>query len=425
MKLFKSPKTFIFLFFILVILTGSFLLMLPVSWNGNVPLNYIDALFTSTSAVCVTGLTSVNTADYTFWGQFVIMLLIQVGGLGIITITTIYIVLPKSKINFNNQKMIQEYFLFSVESRPVSIVRRIIFITLVIELIGAVLLYLEFRNSAPDGAIFISFFHSISAFCNAGFSTFGSNLEGYASNPLINSVIPGLIIFGGLGYVVIQDVVLVLLKKKRQLTLYSKIMLLSTGALILLGALSFLILENNTSQKGFGAGERIMASFFQAVTPRTAGFDTINQDSLTLPSKLLTILLMFIGGGSGSTAGGIKVATFTLAILAIFRGTDANGNLRVFKRKINAQSVRSSLVFFIRAMALLFVVIFLVSVFEHIFSPDNPKSLLSIVFESFSAFGTVGLSVGITPFLSVPGKIIIICTMFFGRVGLITIAMRV
>ncbi|MBN1412419.1 MAG: potassium transporter [Spirochaetales bacterium] len=413
------------MFFIILIMLGSLLLMIPAAWNGENGLNYIDALFTATSAMCVTGLTSVSTADFSYLGQIIILLLIQIGGLGIISFTTIYIVLPRSKITFHNRKIIQEYFIFSVESKPVKIIRRIILTTLMIEVVGAFILYLEFSKSAPDRPIFTSIFHAVSAFCNAGFSLFANNLENYTHNPLINIMIPFLLVTGGLGYVVIQDVLLFLFKKKKKLALYSKVVLLTTLILVAIGACSFMFFEINNTQKGFYLIDRFMASIFQAVTPRTAGFNTVRQDFLTLPSKLLTVILMFIGGGSGSTAGGIKVGTFALVVLAIFKGTDNGGNLRLLKRKVNAKSIRHSLIFFIRAITLVFAVIFALTAAEHLFNPLNDKSLLKIVFEGFSAFATVGLSLGITSSLSIPGKLVVIFAMFFGRVGLITIAMKV
>jgi trk system potassium uptake protein TrkH len=421
-KTVQSERFLLFSYFSSVILIGALILWLPFSWKGENRLAWIDALFTATSAVCVTGLITVDTALYTPLGQTVIMLLIQFGGLGIITFSTFYLVRPRLKLSMTNYRVIKGYFLDSIENEPLAIIRQIVVLTFAIETAGAVLLYFGFRATVPGRTVFTAIFHSVSAFCNAGFSTFPTNLEAYVSHWGVNLVVMALIVLGGIGFVVLQDVGdTAILGRKRALSLHSRSVLITTGCLILIGAGIFFLFENRAAYAVLSWPHRLLAALFQSVTPRTAGFDTVLQSTLTTSSKMLTLLWMFIGGASGSTAGGIKVNTFFIVTMLAVRGTDSRGEVTVFRRKLPAKTVNNAVIFTLKALMLLFVASFLLTVTERFFAARQVL-FIEMVFETFSAFGTVGLSLGITPFLSVPGKLIIIATMFMGRVGLLALA---
>jgi trk system potassium uptake protein TrkH len=261
-------------YFLGVILLGSLLLSLPAAWSGPEGLRYIDALFTSTSAVCVTGLISVNTALYTTFGRVVIMLLIQLGGLGIIAFMTIYLARPRGKISLVNRKLIGDYFLDDLVQNPRQIIRKVILFTLTIELTGSLILYASFSRTVPQGAFFASLFHAVSAFCNAGFSLFSTNLEGYVTDPVVSLTICGLIVIGGLGFLVHEDLLGRITGRRRRLTVHTRLVLRMTGALLLVGLVGFLALEWNGCMRTLGPLAKVQAALFASVTPRTAGFDT-------------------------------------------------------------------------------------------------------------------------------------------------------
>jgi trk system potassium uptake protein TrkH len=421
-KAVRSERFYLFSYFIGVILAGALLLQLPAGWKGEGRLSPIDALFTATSAVCVTGLITVDTAQYTLLGQTVILLLIQFGGLGIITFSTLLLVRPRLKLSMTSYRVIKGFSLDSIESKPLSIVRQIVASTLIIEALGAVVLCFGFRYTVQARLGFTAGFHAVSAFCNAGFSTFSTNLEGYAANPTVSLAVMALIVAGGLGFVVLQDVRnTLILGRKRALSLHSRSVLMTTLVLILSGAGLFFLFEHRLSYAALRPAHRVMAAFFQSITPRTAGFDTVLQSGLTASSKMLTLLLMFIGGASGSTAGGIKVNTFFIITLLAVRGADERGEVSAFDRKIPTKTVDNAVIFTMKALMLVFMVAFLLTVTERFFA-SRERLFIEYVFETFSAFGTVGLSLGLTPFLSIPGKLLIIATMFMGRVGLLALA---
>ena len=421
-KAVRSERFYLFSYFIGMIAVGALILWLPASWKGESRLSPIDALFTATSAVCVTGLISVDTAQYTLLGQTVIMLLIQFGGLGIITFSTFLLVRPRLKLSMTSYRVIKGFSLDSIESQPLAIVRQIVVTTLAIETAGAVLLYLGFRPTVDARLAFTAVFHAVSAFCNAGFSTFSTNLEGYVGNATVNLAVMGLIVLGGIGFVVLQDVGDTwFLGRKRRLSLHSRSVLFTSLCLVLAGAGLFFLFEQRLAYSFLRLPHRVLAAFFQSVTPRTAGFDTVLQSKLTVSSKMLTLLLMLIGGASGSTAGGIKVNTFFIITLLAVRGADERGEVGVFNRKIPSKTLDNAVIFTMKALMLLFAVAFLLTVTERFFA-YREGLFIDYVFETFSAFGTVGLSLGITPYLSVPGKLLIIATMFMGRVGLLALA---
>ncbi len=415
----RSDKAFILTYFTLIILTGACLLKLPFSWKGPEPLRWIDALFTATSAVCVTGLVSVDTALYTRLGQFFIALLIQTGGLGIIAFATMYIVIPRKRISLMNRGIIKDFYVDEVENKPKVIIRDILLLTLTIELIGAGLLYTRFRNY--EQGLFISLFHAVSAFCNAGFSTFSTNLEDFKLDPLVNYTIAGLITLGGIGFLVMRDVGNRIFRNGKRLSHHSKTVLAVSTFLIISGALVFFFMEKNGSMKGMTVLQRITASIFQSVTPRTAGFDTIPQNTLSHGSVLVTMLLMFIGASPASTGGGIKTTTFFIIVLAGFRDVDAKDKINLDGRSIPARKVIKALSIAVKGLAIVFTAVILLLVAET--AANKSVQLVEIVFEVISAFGTVGLSLGLTPGLSDLGKLILVATMFSGRVGLFAMSL--
>ncbi|TFG82287.1 MAG: Trk family potassium uptake protein [Spirochaetales bacterium] len=415
----SSDKLTIFSYFISLILAGSFLLVIPASWGGEKPLGYLDALFTATSAVCVTGLIVVDTAQFTHFGQFVIMLLIQFGGLGIVTFATLFVAMSRRRVSMLNRGIIQELYIEEVDANPRRIVKSILLTTLAVESLGFLSLSLRFRSLGVVEPVFSSIFLSVSAFCNAGFSVFSDSLERFEGDWAVNLTFVALIVTGGLGFVVLQDVGRVILGRKRRLTYHTKIVFSMTGILILVGMAAFYLLEYDGAYAELRLPDKFLAALFQAVTPRTAGFDTIPQASLGLPSIALIIVLMFTGGSPGSTAGGVKTTTVFMALLAAFRGPQADGSLTYRGGALSAGSVARTLSILLKAASIIGVSFVGLLVFE---GAKPGADFGDILFESVSAFGTVGLSRGITADLTAWSKAIVIGTMFAGRVGLFAMA---
>jgi len=416
----SSEKLTLFTYFISIIAIGTILLRMPAAWDGTEGLKFIDALFTSVSAVCVTGLITVDTALYSAFGKWVILALIQAGGLGIISFTTLYLAIPRGKISLRSVRLIKTSYIDAVEHKAEHIIRNIIVTTIILELIGTLFLYIGFKEVQEKNRFFISLFHSISAFCNAGFSLFTENLTGYHTNPMAAYSVIGLIILGGLGFVVVQDVGKRIAYGKK-LTFHSKIVLSVTGFLIAGGAFLYFVFERNNTLAGVFGFDKLTAVLFQSVTTRTAGFNTVVQSQLTQPSQFITLPLMFTGGSPGSIAGGVKVTTVFIVFLTIFRSPDKEGNFRIGSKKIMRQTVTNANIFIMKALTILILSSFALILGE--FLTGNERPVLPLLFESFSAFGTVGLSLGITPELTVFGKCAIIFTMFAGRVGLISMAL--
>ncbi|MBN2353259.1 MAG: potassium transporter [Spirochaetales bacterium] len=421
--LIRPEKRFLFSYYIIIILVGSILLSLPFSWNGKGSLSYIDAFFTSASAVCVTGLITVDTAQFSLFGKIIILLMIQAGGLGIIGFTTIYLAIPSLRLSLKHRMLVKELYLDDVEFEPQNIMKQIVFITLLIEFIGAVFLWIGFAPTLKENAPLAAIFHSISAFCNSGFSIFSTSMEGFVGNPIVNFTVMGLVILGGLGFMVIRDIAKRVSGKKRRLALHSRIVLVTSLCLILLGAVAFFALEYNNAYARLNPGEKVMAAVFQSVTPRTAGFDTVTQSKLSAPSKLLTLPLMYIGASSGSTGGGIKTTTFAVILLMALFGSRRGGEIVVGGRRLPASLLSNAAIFMLKIFMILFVSLFVMSVVELVFFPGPGKDLFNLTFEAFSAFGTVGLSQGVTPNLSVFGKLILVFLMFEGKAGLLAMAL--
>ena len=420
-----EPTQVIVIGFALIILVGAILLSMPISTQNGERIGFLDALFTSTSAVCVTGLVAVDTATYwSFFGQLVIITLIQIGGLGFMTVTTLVALIIKKRINLKERLLIQESLNQIDLSGLVKLTRYILLTTVLIEGTGALLLSTVFiPQFGMLKGIWYSIFHAISAFCNAGFDLMGvvsgpfSSLTYYVNNFTITITISLLIILGGIGFPVILDVVRN--KKLSKLNIHSKIVLFSTAVLIVFGMLFILVLEyNNPKTLGqLGFGGKILASLFQSVTLRTAGFNTIDLSVMRESSIFLMIVLMFIGASPASTGGGIKTTTIATLILAVKSFIFGKQDIEVCERRIGEITVKKSLGIFLIGITLFLIGTFIISI-------TNPKfSLLEVEFEVVSAIATVGLSIGGSPSLSILGKIFIMIFMFMGRVGSLTIFM--
>lgn len=421
----RSSKLFLYGYFALLMLAGGLVLWVVPTWAGEGDVGLIDALFTSVSAVSVTGLITVNTAHFNAGGQAVILALIQLGGLGIIAFSTMHLTRPRRRISLQRRAVIREYFIGSVEYEPRKILRSIVVSTLVVELALAVALLPGFIAEGVSRPLFTSVFHAVSAFCNAGFSVFADSLEGFAGSPAVTVPIMVGLVVGGLGFVVYQDIGRRVWRRanghRHVLSLHTKLVLTATGALIVIGFVLYLAVEWNASLAGLAAGDRVLNALFQSVTPRTAGFNTVAQSELSAPGTLLTLVLMFAGGAPGSIAGGVKVTTVFIIVWAALGRTDDEGDARVFKRKVPAALVSRATMFVVRALMILVTALFALSLTEVVIAGSD-FTFRELAFETFSAFGTVGLSMGITPELSAAGKLVLIATMFAGRVGLISLA---
>lgn len=413
----SGEKIYIFSYFISVILLGAAMLSLPWAWNGVSRLTVLDAIFTSTSAVCVTGLIVVDTAQFSLFGQTIILLLIQFGGLGIVTFATLYVAMPRRRVSLVNRGIIKDMFVDEVESNPRLIIRSILLVTLGIEFIGFLVLRHRFKVLDVDGYVFVAAFHSISAFCNAGFSTFSDNLIGFSGDWTINLMIMILIIAGGLGFVVHQDIGRVFMRTKRRLSYHSTIVLFTTGVLIIIGFAAFYLLEYDAAYAKLTVPQKMLAAIFQSVTPRTAGFETVAQSSLGLVSMTLVLFLMFTGGSPGSTAGGVKTTTIFLAFASAFRGHEEDGSIVYKGGALSPGTVAKAFSVLTKAFIIVALGFLALLAIE-----GNTSDYGDLLFEVMSAFGTVGLSRGITAGLAPASKTLIIAMMFIGRVGLFAMA---
>ncbi len=417
---------YILLSFLLAILVGSVLLSLPISSSSGKATPFVDAMFTATTATCVTGLVSVPTVSHwSLFGQIVILILIQIGGLGIITIMAGITALLQKKMGLEKRVLLQDAFNLNTLSGLETFVKKVIKGTFVIEGIGAVLYMFVFVPKFGLKGIWISVFTSISAFCNAGIDIFAENsLCDYATNPLINFTTGALIVLGGLGYVVWWDVLRVLRERRSRkikcfsaLTLHSKITLTVTAILILVGGLLVLIFEygNPETIANYSFLEKVEVSIFQSITTRTAGFASIPQENLTNASALVSMLLMFIGGSPVGTAGGIKTVTFAVIVVSTIATIKNQREVNLFGRSLTKEMVSKAMA----VAGMSFVILFVSTVF---LSAVTRADVLDILYETVSATATVGLTRNLTSSLNTYGKIIIIATMYLGRVGPISLA---
>ncbi|NSW91540.1 MAG: Trk family potassium uptake protein [Firmicutes bacterium] len=413
------PAHVIALGFAGLIITGAILLYLPFSVRpGQQSVSFVDALFTATSAVCVTGLVVLDTnTTWSAFGQVVIIVLIQAGGLGIMSFATLFSLFLGRRIGLKERLAIQESLNEFTLSGIVRIFKNILIAAFTAEFIGAIIFSTKLIPLyGIKNGIAKSLFHSVSAFCNAGFDIFGSpgneftSLSKFNQDPVIVFTISFLIIIGGLGFIVWKDIAVN--KKFSAFILHTRVVLLTTFVLIITGTILLYAFEYNnpSTLKGLPVSLKIMNAFFHSITPRTAGFNTISVADLTEQSKLLTILLMFIGGAPGSTAGGIKVTTFSIIIFATLSYIKGDSDVNLLGRRVPETVIKKSLSIIILSAILIFTTTMVLLI-------NKEGSFIQVLFESVSAFGTVGLSTGITPTLNVTSKLQIIITMFLGRIG--------
>lgn len=407
--------------YLLVIVLGSLLLVLPFATQSGHSSSFLNALFTSTSATCVTGLAVYDTGTYwSIFGQVVILLLVQVGGLGFTTfVTTLFMMVRRGALGLSEKRAVMQSYGGKMTGVG-KLVIRIVVGTIVLELLGAAFLSIRFiQDYGAKWGIYYSVFHAVSAFCNAGFDLFGRHeffsLTNYAGDPIVSITIPLLVIVGGLGFCVWGDLFDCRFRWKK-FQFYTKLILV-VNSIVLFGSMfMFLGFEWNASFSGFGFGKKLLCAFFDASTSRTAGFCTTDLTELSGSGYLLTIVLMFIGGCSGSTAGGIKISTFAIIVMGMVAVLRGKRDINVGKRRIDSSLLMQALAIFMAYLSLLLVATMLICAFEpHI---DFQK----LLFEVVSATGTVGLSLGVTPSLGIASKILIILLMYMGRVGVLTLA---
>ncbi len=435
-----NPAQLFVVSFLTLIFVGTFLLLLPNATNEKITI--IDALFTSTSAVCVTGLIVVDTGThFTVFGQSVILILIQMGGLGIMTFASYFSYFFRGGATYKNQLLLKDMTNAQKIGEVFKTFKKIIFITFLIEGLGAVLIYFsinKYETFTFSEQVFFSIFHTVSGFCNAGFSTLPDSLytEAFRFNYPLHLIIAFLFIIGGLGFPIVFNLVtyikylitnrflnLVAISKTKYtpwvLNINSRIVLITSFLLTVLGTLFFYIIEyNNTLSEHSGIG-KIITAFFGAVTTRTAGFNSVDTSALGFSTIMIVFLLMWIGASPGSTGGGIKTSTFAIATLNFLSLAKGKERIEVFRREISETSVRRAFAIISLSFMVIGMSIFLIATF------DPEKDLLTIAFESFSAYSTVGLSLGITGSLSTPSKVVIIFVMFIGRVSMLTILIAV
>jgi potassium uptake TrkH family protein len=423
-----GPSALLALSFIALIAGGSGLLFLPeMTING---ISYLDALFTSTSACCVTGLTVVDTATcFTLKGQIIIMLLIQLGGINIISFAAFFATFSKSSAGLRYQSLIKEVAATNQLSDTRSMLRRIIFYSLLIEMIGTVLIFInwpsELAFSGSGDKLFFSLFHAISAYNNAGFALFTDNMYdiGVRHAYNIQIIIAGLVFLGGIGIMVIEDIFSLSRIRERarlkwkKLTVHSQAALYTSFALIAAGAIVFYLIERNNTIKEYSYFGAIVTSVFQSITCRTAGFNSVDFSQLGQPVLMFMIFLMFIGASPASAGGGIKTTTFATIVASAYATIRGKKNVEMLRHTVSFELIDKSYSIALFSVSLIFISTFFLSI------TDGNHAFLNLIFEEVSAFGTVGLSTGITPFLSGTGKLILITTMYVGRIGTLTLAL--
>ena len=419
--------------FLIFIIIGAVLLSLPIATTSNDGISFLDAAFTSTSAVCVTGLVVVDTGTaFTLFGQIVILFLIQVGGLGFMTIMSFVFILVGKRITLSERMIIKEALNEFNLSGLVKMIQKILIVTFAMEILGAAVFATQFVPMFGLRGVYYSIFHSVSAFCNAGFDVLGavsgefSSISMFISNPVINLTMIFLIVMGGLGFVVVTDIFNIgRVKQKCALSRYSKLVLTITAILIGLGLLVVFSFElgnpRTLGADGIDTAGKIFGGIFQAITPRTAGFSTIDQGAMMPATKLITMALMFIGASPAGTGGGIKTTTIAIILMYAVSGITGRKDVTVMKRRIAAETIRRAITITVLGIVFVFIASFVLLGIEG--GRGGLFSYANIFFETFSAFGTVGLSAGLTPLLTGPSRLIIMAVMFAGRVGLMTLTL--
>lgn len=422
-KEFLDPPKILVMGFAALILIGSYLLTLPISTEDGNGLSFLNALFTSTSATCVTGLVVVDTeTTFTKFGELVILSLIQVGGLGFMTFATFFFFLLGKRISLKSRLLLQESLNNLSMAGVVRLVKRILIFTAIIEILGSVILSIRFSFDMPIGkAIYYGVFHSISNFNNAGFDLMGEfrSLTPYAEDPIVTLTVAALITLGGIGFIVMNE--LYEYHDTHRLSVHTKIVLMTSLILTIGGAILIFIFEygNDKTLQPLSYAGKVLSSLFQSVTPRTAGSNTLNIPDLTQPTLLLIIFLMFVGASPGSTGGGIKTTTLATLIGTVWSQIKGKEDVVLFRRRIVIETIFKALTVTVIGLSLILTITMLLTITE------SGRDFLMILFEATSAFATVGLSMGLTPELSPIGRILIIFTMFAGRLGPLTIAFAI
>jgi trk system potassium uptake protein TrkH len=409
---------------VVTILVGSFLLRLPIAHAAET-VTWVDALFTATSAACVTGLSTVDIGTrFSFFGQVVILLLIQIGGLGVMTIGTVVLVALGQRPTGVIRALLRGLASHRPQLRGRDIIGTVFLVTLLVELVGAALLFLAFVPDYPiDDAVWLALFHSVSAFCNAGFGLWSDSLAHYANAPLVNLTVMALILSGGLGFVVLLEIVYFARTRLRReghvsrLSLHSKIVLSASLVAVLVGMGFFLILESDNALAQRPWGERLLIASFQSVTARTAGFSTVDTASLTNPMLLILMILMFVGAGPGSMAGGIKLTSAAAVLAMVYHRLRGSREVQMFGRAIGELTQQRAAVLAILSSMLIAGAVCAMEMLRADDGPTQRADFFAVTFEAVSAFGTVGLSMGITAALSVAGKLLMIPLMLVGRLG--------
>ncbi|MFZ5632492.1 MAG: TrkH family potassium uptake protein [Bacillota bacterium] len=417
-RLALSPPQILVLGFASIITLGALLLTLPVFTVPGKQTDFLTALFTATSAMCVTGLVVVDTGTHwTVPGQVLILLLISTGGLGFMTMAMIFFIIMGKQIGLRSRLLIQESLNQINIQGVVRLVKTILFFTLGTELLAACILGTWWgREMGPGRGAWFGLFHSVSAFNNAGFDLFGDfrSLTGYKTDPVVNLTVTSLIIIGGLGFSVVYDL-WKNYKEKKRLSVHSRLVITTTAILLVTATILIMLLEWNAALRGLPLHGKILASYFQGVTPRTAGFNTVDLSTLRPTTLFLIVILMFIGASPGSTGGGIKTTTFSLLLLAAGSISSGREDIEIYRKRIPFSQVYKALTILLLAVLWVILVTMVLTITEK-------ADFLTLLFETVSAFGTVGLSMNMTPQLSEAGRVLIILTMFLGRLGPITIA---
>ena len=419
------PSRIFVLSFAAVIIAGGILLWLPFSASKG-SLRFVDALFTSTSGVCVTGLIVIDIGkDLSILGQIITIFLFQIGGLGIITFSTIFFVLMGRGISFKGREIVQSTFLHTPRRDFIVILKSVLWFTFIIESIGVLLLFIRFSLDFPLGTAFYhAVYNSISAFNNCGYSLFSDNLMGYQGDMIINLTIMGLIVHGGIGFIVQYEILSWLRGAKKRLSVHTKIVIITTIILILSGAILFYVFERNHVIRDVPILNKILVSLFQSITPRTAGFNTVDIGLLTNATLLLMIVLMFIGASPGSTGGGVKTTSAALLVMMIWNRMKGNEEVNIFNRTVPREIIsRTISIIFASAFSIAIITSVLLIAGRGELPPlESRHFFVEYLFDTVSAFGTVGLSMGVTPKLNDIQKYALILMMFAGRVGPLTLA---
>jgi len=429
-----SASQILILSFALVILGGAVLLQMPFSVRQG-DMDFLDAIFTATSAVCVTGLTVRETGTFfSLGGQVILLVLLQFGGLGILTMSVFLLHQMGWSISSRYREAVSNRYPSSARISFRELLHDTVRLTILVEFVGALSLFIRFYTQSGDflKSIGYAVFHSVSAFCNAGFSLFPDSFEAYQSDLWINGTLMVLILTGGIGFFVLRDIKENLLTKSQQylkpffrrLSIQSRIVLLFSSLLVILGAAFFFVLEQEDVLAGMSPLEKILCSLFQSVTARTAGFNTVDIYHLTNPTLFVLVLLMFIGASPGSTGGGIKVTSFATLMMVLYNRLRGRSQTQFYHRALSPEVIQKTLTLFILSVCFVSICLILLLIFEleGIPHPESRGMFLELLFETISAFGTVGLSTGLTPTLHPASKIVVILLMFVGRLGPLTLA---